>query len=115
MASSPSNARRIVFTGKQQVHLETFEVGDPGPGDVRVRMTLSLMSTGTENIVFNRLFDPGTHWDNWVKYPFYPGYCAVRVVEAVGPDVTRLKVGDRVATRCSHRSHDIRREADCHL
>ena len=56
-----------------------------------VRINLSLMSTGTENIVFNRLFDPGTHWDEWVKYPFYPGYTAVGTVESTGADVTGLK------------------------
>jgi threonine dehydrogenase-like Zn-dependent dehydrogenase len=63
------------------------------------------MSTGTENIVFNRLFDPGTHWDYWVKYPFYPGYAAVGIVEAVGAKVTTLQIGDRVAFRQGHRSH----------
>jgi 2-desacetyl-2-hydroxyethyl bacteriochlorophyllide A dehydrogenase len=115
MASSPSSARRVVFTGKQEVQLESFSPGEPGAGEVLVRMTLSLMSTGTENIVFNRLFEAGSHWDNWVRYPFYPGYCAVGVVEKVGPDVKHLKVGDRVATRCSHRSHDVRKEADCHI
>jgi 2-desacetyl-2-hydroxyethyl bacteriochlorophyllide A dehydrogenase len=114
MATSSSQARRVVFTGKQQVSLENFSVGEPGAGEVRVKMALSLMSTGTENIVFNRLFDPGTHWDNWVKYPFYPGYSAVGVVEAAGPDV-KLKVGDRVATRCNHSSHQIRKEVDCHV
>jgi 2-desacetyl-2-hydroxyethyl bacteriochlorophyllide A dehydrogenase len=114
MASAPS-ARRFVFTGKQQVQLEPFSPGEPSPGEVLVRLTLSLMSTGTENIAFNRLFEAGSHWDRWVKYPFYPGYSAVGVVEAAGSDVTALKVGDRVATRCSHRSHAVRKEADCHL
>ena len=114
MANSPSQARRVVFTGKQQVSLENFSVGEPGLGEVRVKMALSLMSTGTENIVFNRLFDPGTHWDNWVKYPFYPGYSAVGTVEAAGTE-TKFKVGDRVATRCSHSSHAIRKEDECHL
>ena len=65
------------------------------------------MSTGTENIVFNRLFDPGTHWDRWVKYPFYPGYCAVGTVEEVGDGVETVKVGDRVALRSGHGSHAI--------
>jgi len=115
MSTSSAQARRVVFTGKQEVHLENFSAGEPGPGEVRVRIALSLMSTGTENIVFNRLFEAGSHWDNWVKYPFFPGYCAVGVVEAVGTGVTALKVGDRVATRCSHRSHAVQKEIDCHL
>ena len=112
--NSASDVRRVVFTGKQEVHLEKSPVEKPGEGQVRVRTALSLMSTGTENIVFNRLFEAGSHWDNWVKYPFYPGYSSVGTVEAVGPGVTTLKVGDRVATRSSHSSHALRNEADCH-
>jgi 2-desacetyl-2-hydroxyethyl bacteriochlorophyllide A dehydrogenase len=98
-------ARRVVFTAKQQASLESFSLPEPAAGEVRVRIELSLMSTGTENICFNRLFDPGTHWDHWVKYPFYPGYTAVGTVEAVGPNVTALKPGMRVACRCGHQSH----------
>jgi 2-desacetyl-2-hydroxyethyl bacteriochlorophyllide A dehydrogenase len=100
-------AQRLVFPAKQKVLLEDFDPGRPGAGQVLVRTHLSLMSTGTENIVFNRLFEPGTHWDNWVKYPFYPGYAMVGVVEEVGDGVTALRVGQRVAYRNGHRSHDV--------
>ena len=62
------------------------------------------MSTGTENIVFNRLFEPGTHWDDWVKYPFYPGYTSVGTIVAVGPETPGYEVGQRVAMRAPHRS-----------
>jgi len=115
---SPTNsiqAKRLVFTGKQQVSLETFDPGAVDKKSVRIRTALSLMSTGTENIVFNRLFDPGTHWDNWVKYPFHPGYTSVGTVEEVGKEVTTLKVGDRVAFRVGHRSHAVLEAAECYL
>jgi 2-desacetyl-2-hydroxyethyl bacteriochlorophyllide A dehydrogenase len=98
---------RLAFTGKQQVHLESFDPGKPGANEVSIRTHLSLMSTGTENIVFNRLFDPGTHWDNWVKYPFYPGYSSVGVIEEVGADVRDLAKGQRVGFRIGHRSHAV--------
>jgi len=113
--SNFSEASRLVFTGKQQVSLESFDPGALEKNEVLVKTHLSLMSTGTENIVFNRLFEPGTHWDNWVKYPFYPGYASVGVVEAVGAEVTTLKVGDRVAARSGHRSHFKSNVADCFL
>ena len=115
MNPAPSiQARRVVFTGKQQASLETFSLPEPGPGEVRVRIELSLMSTGTENIVFNRLFDPGTHWDDWVKYPFYPGYTAVGTVESAGPNATGPKPGTRVAVRCGHQSHTNFLEERCY-
>ena len=106
-------ATRLVFTGKQQVQFETFETNVPGPGQVAVRTLVSLMSTGTENIVFNRLFAPGTHWDNWVKYPFYPGYSVVGEATAVGEGVTKMAVGDRVVLRKGHASDHVVDEADC--
>jgi 2-desacetyl-2-hydroxyethyl bacteriochlorophyllide A dehydrogenase len=112
--SSSTAARRLFFPAKQQVSIEAFDPGQPGRGEVLVRTRLSLMSTGTENIVFNRLFDPGTHWDHWVKYPFYPGYTSVGVVEALGAEVTALKVGDRVAFRVGHRSHAVVEATECY-
>ncbi|HEX4140464.1 MAG TPA: zinc-binding alcohol dehydrogenase [Candidatus Methylacidiphilales bacterium] len=108
------NAQRLVFPARQKVLLEDFDPGTPGPGQVLVRTHLSLMSTGTENIVFNRLFEPGTHWDNWVKYPFYPGYAMVGVVEKMGEGVTSLKIGQRVAYRNGHRSHDVVDAGKCY-
>jgi 2-desacetyl-2-hydroxyethyl bacteriochlorophyllide A dehydrogenase len=98
---------RIVFTGKQQVQLEAFEPRSLDAGRVRVRALYTLMSTGTENIVFNRLFDPGTHWDKWVQYPFEPGYCFVGVVEATGKSVTEFQPGQVVFGRLGHASHHV--------
>lgn len=112
MTSTPF---RLVFSGKQQVALEPFQLDPLTPNSVRIRTEFSLMSTGTENIVFNRFFDPGTHWDQWVKYPFYPGYTLVGTVEEVGPAVTEIKPGDRVAARQSHRSHVVVEASQCFL
>lgn len=112
--SDSTIARRLVFPAKQKVLLETFDPGPIKSGEVLVRSSLSLMSTGTENIVFNRLFDPGTGWDNWVKYPFYPGYTTVGTVEKIAEGVTTLKVGDRVACRTPHGSHAVVAETDCY-
>jgi 2-desacetyl-2-hydroxyethyl bacteriochlorophyllide A dehydrogenase len=77
------------------------------PNEVLVQTLATLMSTGTENIVFNRLFDPGTHWDKWVTYPFYPGYAAVGKITALGSSVKNYKPGQRVALRSGHASHHI--------
>jgi 2-desacetyl-2-hydroxyethyl bacteriochlorophyllide A dehydrogenase len=113
MHSSPSGARRLVFPAKQKVLIESFDPGKPDAGQVLIRTHLSLMSTGTENIVFNRLFDGGTHWDRWVKYPFYPGYTSVGTIEEIGEGVTDLAVGQRVAFRIGHRSHMVMKAIDC--
>jgi threonine dehydrogenase-like Zn-dependent dehydrogenase len=95
---------RIVFTGKQRVELEDFELRAPRDGEVIVRTLYSLMSTGTENICFNRNFDPGTHWDAWVRYPFRPGYLCVGVVE---------ETGQIVFHRWQHASHHVVSIEEC--
>jgi|SRR5579871_1425565 len=107
-------AVRLAFTGKQQVVVEEFEPNPPEAGQVAVRSLYSLMSTGTENICFNRLFAEGTSWERWVKYPFFPGYSMIGEVAELGPDVENLNVGDRVALRASHRSWHVLSEAHCY-
>jgi 2-desacetyl-2-hydroxyethyl bacteriochlorophyllide A dehydrogenase len=96
--------QRIVFKGKRDVSLEPFTAEKPGAGKVHFATEYSLMSTGTENIVYNRDFAPGTLWDSWVSYPFYPGYACVGVVSACGPEVSGVEPGMRVAYRGSHAS-----------
>ena len=64
----------IVFTAKEQVEFVQEPVRDPGSGEVLLRARKTLISTGTESICLSRLFEPGSHWDRWVTYPFFPGY-----------------------------------------
>ncbi|MFA7231983.1 MAG: zinc-binding dehydrogenase [Victivallaceae bacterium] len=99
--------QRIVFTGKSELKLEEFSLATQGENQVTVRNICSLISIGTELIVLNRMFDPGTHWDNWIKYPFYPGYAAMGEVVATGKNVSCLKVGDKVVHRGGHASAAI--------
>ncbi|HEX5322802.1 MAG TPA: zinc-binding alcohol dehydrogenase, partial [Capsulimonadaceae bacterium] len=91
----------------ERVSLETFDSAPLGPEDIRLITRYSLMSTGTENIVFNRLFDQGTHWDNWVRYPFYPGYAAVGRVAEVGRNAPYIVPGTLIAVRGGHASEHV--------
>src|SRR3954449_12655246 len=98
--------KSIIFTGKNEVQtIEEPALEPPTAGQILVETTRTLISTGTEGIVLGRKFSPGTHWDNWVKYPFRPGYSHVGRVSAVGEGVSEFHVGDRVATRAGHTSH----------
>ena len=104
--------RIIEFTGERQVCVREEALRELHEGEVLVRTTRTLISTGTESIVFTRNFAPGTHFDHWVKYPFFPGYLHCGIIESVGPGVTSWKAGDRVATRANHASHVIVRAED---
>ncbi|MGZ2411862.1 NADPH:quinone reductase [Sphingomonas sp. F9_3S_D5_B_2] len=83
------HAIRIHETGGPEVLMwEDVEVGEPGPGQVRLRQE----AAGLNFIdVYHRT---GLYPQD---RPFTPGVEGAGVVDAVGPDVSALKIGDRVA------------------
>ena len=95
-------SRNIVFTAKDQVEFIKEPVRDPGSGEVTLKARKTLISTGTEGICLSRLFEPGSHWDHWVTYPFYPGYLMLAEIVAVGPDVDQIHEGERFGVRRPH-------------
>ena len=84
-----THAIRVHHTGGPEVlEWQEVEVGGPGPGEVRLRQE----AVGLNFIdVYHRT---GLYPQ---ELPFTPGVEGAGVVEAVGPDVRDLKVGDRVA------------------
>src|SRR5580765_2654253 len=97
--------KSILFTGKNEIQIVDEDApSPPAAGEIEVRTTRTLISTGTEGIILGRKFSAGTHFDTWVKYPFRPGYSHVGCVTAIGEGVSEFRVGDRVATRAGHTS-----------
>ncbi len=102
----------VVFPRPGVVEIREANVAPPGPREVTCRARISLVSTGTETFCLAGEFDPGTFWEEWVTFPFSPGYSMTADVVAVGSEVTDLSVGDRVALSTPH-SHYI--TVDCAL
>src|SRR5689334_24155922 len=74
--------------GPDVLEWEEVEVGEPAAGQVRLRQE----AAGLNFIdVYHRT---GLYPQ---QFPFTPGVEGAGVVEEVGPDVTEVKVGDRVA------------------
>jgi NADPH2:quinone reductase len=74
--------------GPEVLQWDEVEVGDPGPGQVRIRQE----AAGLNFIdVYHR---SGLYKQ---EFPFTPGVEGAGVVEAVGDDVANVKKGDRVA------------------
>jgi NADPH2:quinone reductase len=84
-----SKAIRIHRNGGPEVlTLEEVEVGDPGPGQLRLRQSfigINFIDTYQRSGLYK------------VPVPFTPGSEGAGVVEAVGPGVSDVQVGDRVA------------------
>ena len=104
-------SNNIVFTGKQQAELRDEPVPDLPPDGVAVRTRVSLISSGTETICYRGESDPGSHWHNWVRYPFHPGYSNVGEVERIGSEATGFAPGDRVFSTSGHHQVAVARSA----
>ncbi len=82
--------------GPEQLQLEDLQVGEPGPGEVRLRV---------ETIGLNRseaLFRAGLY-PHLPKLPTLMGYEGVGVLEALGAGVEGYKVGERVCVMPTYR------------
>jgi NADPH:quinone reductase len=84
----PNAIRFHQVGGPEVLQFESVSVGDPGPGQARIRHTavgLNYIDTYQRSGLYK------------LPLPSGIGSEAAGVVEAVGPDVGELKVGDRVA------------------
>ena len=96
-------SKTIVFSGPREVELVTEEVPEPGEKQFTIQTLVTLMSMGTELICYSGESDPGSHWYNWVKYPFRPGYSCVGRIIRVGKQVNEYSEGDRIFCAVNHR------------
>lgn len=102
----------ILFTGPGKCELAQEDLPEMADDQMLCRSDITYISIGTESHCYNATFDKGSHWDNWVKYPFHPGYSNVAIVEKVGKNVTQFKPGDRVRSAWHHRQYFLAREGD---
>ncbi len=109
---------RVVFEDIGKAALTTFDVQQPRAGEVLIENEFTVVSAGTEraNLVNMPNTGPSNASDFRTvaapnaseKFPYYPGYCGIGKVLAIGEGVDNVKVGTRVLAAWSgHRSHVI--------
>ncbi len=93
----------LVFSAAHTCEVASYDLPEElGRGEVLLRNRLGLISPGTELAIFcatHRGFDVEGHW---ARFPYYPGYCSVADVVAVGERVTGIAPGDRVVHQGNH-------------
>ena len=118
--SEPQGERlSLWFEAPGRVGVRRSPLPEPGPGEARVRASVSAISTGTERAAFRGRLDPGWARDETLgalreggfRYPFQYGYASVGVVDRVGPPPAagsppgaRLRAGERVFGFVPHQS-----------
>ncbi len=88
--------RAAIITAPSEVRIEEVAVPEPGPGEVRIR--LEGCGVCASNI-------PPWEGREWFTYPFEPGALGHEGwgrIDAVGPGVEEIAVGDRVAALSQH-------------
>lgn len=105
--------RECIITKPGQVELREYPEPEAGPHQVKVRIEYGAAKHGTEMAFYKGYAYERGHYDSEyqlcrtepkpVPHPFGAGNMAVGLVEAVGPEVTRLKEGDRVFNYSSFR------------
>ena len=75
--------------GPEELRLEDAEVGEPGPGEVRLKV--EAIGLNRSEVVFR-----AGGYPVMPELPTLIGYEGVGVIEAVGPDVSGFAVGERV-------------------
>lgn len=105
-------SKNIVFPGAGEVVVREEPVPAAKDDEVLCRAERSFVSSGTETRCLRGVFDPGTNWESWVKYPFRPGYSMAGTVVEAGSAVRGVQPGDRVACRRPHGQYFTARAGD---
>ena len=97
--------KKILFTKPKVAEICDYEIAEPNSGEVQVRLAISSISSGTERA--NILGDVNVSVFENSDVAIFPregGYSSAGIIEKVGPNVTDLQVGDRVALSWSSHS-----------
>ena len=89
--------RRLVFIGTDRVELESYDVPEPGPGQVLVRVTRSQISAGSEKNGFLGAANSDTRRPT--------GYTTIGRVLSSGIGMDEYRPGDRVLAFGNHGTH----------
>ncbi len=90
------SSKAVVTSSVNKSALKNISIPTLGENQVAIKTFFSGVSTGTDKWVFSGRFE----WGNF-GFPLVPGYQRSGVVEAIGANVSNVKVGQQVfATAC---------------
>jgi 2-desacetyl-2-hydroxyethyl bacteriochlorophyllide A dehydrogenase len=99
----------IVFPKARDVAIEDREIPKPGEGQILIRSTRTLISTGTELTIMSGEFPEGSDWAAYGKFPFTAGYSNAGEVVEVGEGVDEHWKGVHVTLPAHHAAYVVSR------
>lgn len=99
----------IVFPKARDVALQDRAVPTAGEGQILIRTTQTLISTGTELTIMSGEFPQGSDWDKYGQFPFTAGYSNAGKVVAVGEGVDESWIGVHVTLAAHHAAYVVSR------
>src|ERR1041384_8865898 len=92
----------VVFVEAGRVEVLNRPLPVPAAGEVLIRTTCSLISTGTELMLLSGKARRDSVWAELTEFPFQPGYSNVGEVVEIGAGVESWWLGRRVGTKTAH-------------
>ena len=93
----------LIFTGPGEARIQSEEISEPGTGEVRVKNSVSGVSSGSEMLIYrghapeNLPLDEGIRaLEGDMSYPLKYGYASVGTVTSLGSGCDSLWMGERV-------------------
>ncbi len=98
----------LYFPKVREAAFRETEIPAPASGELLIKTSRTLISTGTEMTAYCGEFEPGTNWEKHFSCPYYPGYNNIGTVVGVGEGVESDWLGKRVATNCAHAAYVVK-------
>ena len=95
----------VVFVEAGRAEVLNQPMPAPAAGEVLIRTTRSLISTGTELMLLSGQARHNSVWAEITEFPFRPGYSNVGEVVETGAGVESCWLGRRVGTHMSHSAY----------
>jgi len=99
----------VVFTEPKKVAIEDCPMPVISSGEMLVKTSRTLISTGTELTILKGEFPKNSRWSDYGKFPFMPGYNNIGEVINTGNDVEKKWIGRKVASYASHSAYVVLR------
>lgn len=97
----------IIFPEPRKAVIEEREIPCPGPDEILIKSSRTMISIGTEMTAFSGDFPAGSNWEKFFSCPYYPGYNNIGTVVEVGSSIDKSLVGKRLATGGAHSAYVI--------